>query len=147
MHRVETDGRSGLVPAFPFLRGRSSGFTLIELLAVMAIIGILVGIGFKGYRLAQRQAKEAQAMADLEKLRLALDEYRVEFGTYPGQVAVAAVPRQDFLSECVEGLQWADPWGNAYLYVCTNRFRYRLWSTGQNPELDGDNIESSKSGY
>lgn len=127
----------------------SSGFTLLELLAVIAIVALLIGIGVKGYSLAQRSAKEALALADLEKLGLALNEHRVEFGRYPEQETAGPVPRLDFFSETVEDLQWIDPWGGAYQYLClaTNRFVYRLWSTGQDPEYDGDNIESSTSGY
>lgn len=110
------------------------GFTLLELLAVMAIIVLLAGLGAKGYRLARRQAKEGRAMAELETLRNALNEYRVEFGRYPRQDPAdgfRALPEIGFLTNAVEGAVLEDPWGEPYRYVCTNRFLYTLWSVGQ----------------
>ncbi|MDH3982272.1 MAG: prepilin-type N-terminal cleavage/methylation domain-containing protein, partial [Kiritimatiellaceae bacterium] len=79
------------------------GFTILELLAVMAIISVLIGLGFQGYTFSRRQAKESQARADLEKLRTALDEFRVEFGRYPERTQPGLPPRLDFLTNQVEG--------------------------------------------
>ncbi len=129
------------------MTGRKNGFTILELLGVMAIIAILTGLGVKGYSLARRQAKESRAKADIEKIRLALDEFRVEFGRYPEQSEAAPPPRLDFLTNAVEGLELIDPWGESYRYVCTNRFLYRIWSEGQDADSDADNIEPSKAGY
>lgn len=131
--------------------GVKRGFTILELLAVMAIIAILAALGAKGYSLARRQAKESRAMADIEKLRTALSEYRVEYGRFPeldgdgGFVDMADLGR---VTNLVKDVVLTDPWGNSYQYVCTNRFLYRIWSRGQ----DGvggteDDIEPSRAGY
>jgi type II secretory pathway pseudopilin PulG len=114
----------------------------MELLAVIAIIAILSGLGAKGYSLARRQAKESRAKADIEKLRAALVEYRIEFGAYPTDLS-----NTDFLTHAVEGIEFNDPWGRAYQYECTNRFLYRIWSDGQDDESAADNIEPSNAGY
>ena len=53
------------------MRNKSSckGFTLIELLIVIAIIGILVGIGVPAYKTSGRKANEAAAVATLKTKR------------------------------------------------------------------------------
>jgi general secretion pathway protein G len=130
--------------------GAKQGFTLLELLVVMAIIAILAGLGAKGYSLARRQAKEGQAKADIEKLRTALNEYRVEFGRYPQQQYPAELSRLveiNDLTNLVEDIELIDPWGNPYQYVCTNRFLYSIWSEGQDTETGKDNINPSRAGY
>lgn len=116
------------------------GFTLLELMAVMVIVAIMAGLGAKGYSLARRKAKEGQAVADLQKMRTALEEFRAEFGRYPAQDQLGSVPHADFLSEQVEHLSFKDPWGGDYMYVCSTRFSYGLWSLGQDVENDADNI-------
>jgi general secretion pathway protein G len=126
------------------------GFTILELLVVMAIIAILAGLGSKGYSSAKRQAKESRAKVEIEKLRNALNEYRVEYGGYPDQSlsdSFNSLADIDFLTNTVEGIELVDPWGRTYQYLCTNQFIYRIWSEGQNAETDDDNISPSKTGY
>ncbi len=113
------------------MRRKKRGFTLLELLAVMAIIAILSGLGTKGYNLARRQTKETRAKAELEIIRAALEEYRVEFGRYPKSNKAENLPNLAFITHAVEGVELRDPWGNPYQYSCTNRFFYRIWSEGQ----------------
>ncbi len=130
------------------------GFTLLELLAVMVIIAILAGLGAKGYTLAKRTTKESRAKAEVEKLRAALEEYRVEFGAYPIQDSSALfsdLAQIEFLTNSVEGVQLKDPWGNDYRYQRSagseNRFLYRVWSLGQDEGSDDDDIGSSNTGH
>lgn len=122
--------------------GKKCGFTLLELIAVMAIIAILAGLGAKGYNAARHQAKESRAKAEIEKLRNLLNEYRVEYGRYPATLFDIGP-----LTNSVEGLEWIDPWGHDYQYLCTNRFLYTIWSEGQDSSTDADNIDPSKLGY
>ncbi|MEE9369288.1 MAG: type II secretion system protein GspG [Pontiella sp.] len=127
--------------------GKKSGFTILELIVVMLIIAILSGLGAKGYSLARRQAKEGQAKADLENLRIGLEEFRIEFDRYPQQQSAGQIPRLDFLTNAVEGIEVLDPWGNPYQYVCTNRYLYSIWSEGQDVGEDNDNINPARIGY
>jgi prepilin-type N-terminal cleavage/methylation domain-containing protein len=64
-------------------RRHAAGFTLIELMAVVTIIIILAGlvVGGMGF-VSERQAKE-KAKVQLALLTKALEEYKLDFGTYP----------------------------------------------------------------
>ncbi|WP_372808820.1 type II secretion system protein GspG [Pontiella sp.] len=124
-------------------RGRRRGFTLLELLAVLVVVAVLIGLGAKGYRFAQRQAKESCALAEIGIFGNALNEYRAEYGRYPEQTTadgVSALPELDELKRLAEGVVPVDPWGNEYQYVCTNRFLYRIWSKGQDAINAEDDI-------
>jgi len=61
----------------------SHGFTLIELLIVVAIIGILAAIAIPNFLEAQIRAKVGRVKADLRTYGLAIEIYRVDWGTYP----------------------------------------------------------------
>jgi prepilin-type N-terminal cleavage/methylation domain-containing protein len=65
---------------------RRKGFTLIELLIVIAIIGILVGIGIPAYKSSVRKANEAAAVATLNAIRIAEAKYIIDhkgqYGTF-----------------------------------------------------------------
>ena len=62
------------------------GFTLIELMIVIAIIGILVGVGVFTWKKATRRGNEAAAARTLQTIRDTQADYylghRGEFGTF-----------------------------------------------------------------
>ena len=148
---------------------RLSGFTLVELMTAVAIIAILVGLvfGIAGY--AMRKASHARAVADMEKIKNALEEYRLDFGVYPTNTV--ADDSRNWVSELWQKRQllvlkgWnntsvvyqaVDPWGRDYRYYhdaegslpgrvyATNnnsKFGYDLWSEG--PETNAyDDIKN-----
>src|SRR3989442_12353074 len=67
--------------------GNSRGFSLIELLVVIIILGLLAGL--VGPRLFSRvgQSKQAAARAQIELFSAALDQYRLDVGSYPASAA------------------------------------------------------------
>jgi general secretion pathway protein G len=101
------------------------GFTLIEILVVITVIGLLAAL--VGPRILGRvsEAKSATAKAQLEMLSVALDNYRLDNGSYPtteqGLAALQEKPSRD-----PAPLNWrgpylkrgipADPWGRPYVY-------------------------------
>ena len=68
-------------------RQGKAAFTLIELMAVITIIVILAGlvVGGLGY-VTDKQAK-SKAVVQIALLSKALDEYKLEFGSYPATPA------------------------------------------------------------
>jgi general secretion pathway protein G len=127
------------------------GFTLIELLVVIIVLGLLVGL--VGPRLFGRvgQSKIAAARAQIELLGAALDQYRLDVGSYPttaqGLEALQANPGSatnwggPYLKKALP----KDSWGNPYKYRCCpgQHGEYDLWSEGADnaPGGDGENAD------
>jgi type II secretion system protein G len=59
------------------------GFTLIELLVVIAIIGLLSSVVITSLNSARVRARDAQRIADLHQIQLALELYYADKGFYP----------------------------------------------------------------
>jgi prepilin-type N-terminal cleavage/methylation domain-containing protein len=89
------------------------GFTLIELLVVIAIIGLLSTIIAAPIQNARKKAKDAKKVAEMDSVRLALDQYaEANSGNYPAALtslvpvympvlptwATASVPVRDRLA-------------------------------------------------
>ena len=79
------------------------GFTLIELLVALVILGMLVGLvgpQFFG-KVDSSKVKTAQIQVDM--LKVALQTYRLDLGSYPEQLE--ALWRRPEKSECL--LEWS----------------------------------------
>ncbi|MCB9768618.1 MAG: prepilin-type N-terminal cleavage/methylation domain-containing protein [Candidatus Omnitrophica bacterium] len=63
----------------------SKGFTLIELLIVIAIILILIAIALPNFLEAQIRARVVKAKGEIRALALAMEEYFLDFKTYPSE--------------------------------------------------------------
>ena len=127
------------------------GFTLVELLVVIIILGLLASL--VGPRLFGRvgQSKQATAKAQIELLGAALDQYRLDVGSYPPSSAGLAALVQNpnvpnwsgpYLKKNAVPL---DPWGKPYQYKCCpgDRGDYDLWSYGADgaPGGEGENAD------
>lgn len=127
-----------------------AGFTMIELIVTIMIIAILVGItlGIAGY--ANRKAAEGKARADMENIAHALEEYRVENGSYPtsyegdlndgGLNGPALRALQTSLTNHVPELNFVDPWGRGYMYEDATKYAYELYSEGPMTSIEEDNL-------
>jgi general secretion pathway protein G len=127
-----------------------AGFTLIEILVVIIVIGLLAGL--VGPRILGRvsEAKTATARTQIELIGMALDNYRLDNGSYPtteqGLAAlqekptrepVAANWRGPYLKKAIP----ADPWGRPYGYASPgeqNPRAYDLWTFGRDGESGGE---------
>ena len=62
-----------------------SGFTLIELLVVVAIIAIIAAIAVPNIISTNIRAKVKGVRADMGSIAIALEDYRIDNGSYPPQ--------------------------------------------------------------
>ena len=60
-------------------------FTMVELMGVMAIIAILAGLGVKGMQFASQASSEAATKANMEKIKIILENFKKVKGYYPQQ--------------------------------------------------------------
>src|SRR5262244_165245 len=131
----------------------SRGFSLIELLVVIIILGLLAGL--VGPRLFGRvgQSKQAAARAQIELFGAALDQYRLDVGSYPPSAAGL-----DALVKNPNAPNWngpylkknlvpVDPWGKPYQYKCCpgDHGDYDIWTLGADgaPGGEGENADVS----
>lgn len=110
---------------------RDFGFSLIELIVVMTIMMLISTIGLITFTASNQKARDGKRIADIEKIRLALEMARQVGSTYP--VAVNFVPtvlvNQGFMSTYP-----VDPKTptNRYLYERVNNYQYNLYATMEN---------------
>jgi general secretion pathway protein G len=133
--------------------GSSHGFSLIELLVVIIILGLLAGL--VGPRLFGRvgQSKQAAARAQIELFGAALDQYRLDVGSYPssgnGLDALVKNPNATNWNGpyLKKNLVPVDPWGKPYQYKCCpgDHGDYDIWSLGADgaPGGEGENADVS----
>jgi len=64
---------------------RKEGFTLIEILIVVAIIAVVAAIAVPNIMSASIRAKVSGVRSDMGSIAIALEDYKVDYGTYPIQ--------------------------------------------------------------
>lgn len=92
----------------------NASFTLIELMMVLVVMSILAGITISVSKYAGWRAASAKQDVDLEKIRMALDEYRAVNGEYP----IVGDPKhyaRKFVTECAQ--TGHSPWTNVDLVI------------------------------
>lgn len=117
-------------------------FTLLEILIVLAIIGLLVGLGVTNFDKIFGGAQQDVAHTFVTvSMKVPLTQFRMDMGDYPttaeGLQALANPPQNH--SERWRGPYVADgkipldPWGEPYQYRYPgthNKYGYDLWSKG-----------------
>ena len=120
---------------------------MVELMATILIIAVLamLVLGISNYAAASNEKK--RCLADMEKIRNALDAYRSKYNQYVD--FSGWVTDQRFLNELDnvkegEGVPQLDPWGQAFNYNRISRYNYKLYSMGPdtNSTMDDVNLES-----
>ena len=98
-----------------FRKHRSRGFSLIELMVTIAVVFVLVAIAVPSYREYIRESTIATATANANTLRVPLEDYRLDNGTY-----IVAGDTSYTEAELLTNFDWS-PEGdkNAYTYAVT----------------------------
>lgn len=145
------------LPTRPILR---LGFTLIELLAVITIIVILAGLTVGGMSYVNEKQAIEKAKVQIKLLENAIEEYKLDNGSYPGTTAntpvAGNVSNQLYKALYLDGftnqtriyLPQLDPndtkqgWlggtgvNRTIVDPWGNEYRYRKGTNAQNPDFD-----------
>ena len=124
---------------------RRRGFTLLELLVVMFILVLLAGVVTLAVTKRVEEAKHAKAVADIEVLGSAIDQYHLQNGEYPTTLdALRIKPSGEDLPNWngpyIKKLVPDDPWGQPYVYHVPgehNTDSYDLYTLGKDGNEGG----------
>lgn len=126
-------------------RGRTKGFTLLELLVVLVIIGLLAGLVAPKYFAQLGKSNISIAKAQISSLGKALDQYRLDVGSYPTTEerleSLVAKPQNEprWSGPYLEKAVPLDPWGRPYQYRSPGEHGdYDLVSFGKDGQVGGD---------
>lgn len=103
-------------------RSHAWGFTLLELLVVIVIIGLLAGMVAPRYFDQVSKSNSNIARAQIDLLEKALDQYRLDVGSFPsteqGLAALNTRPQnmEKWAGPYLKKMVPPDPWGRPYLY-------------------------------
>ncbi len=126
------------------LADRQHGFTLLELLVVIVIIGLLAGLVAPRYFDQVSKSNTKIARAQIDALEKALDQYRLDVGSYPtteqGLTALNVRPQnlEKWAGPYLKKTVPADPWGARYVYKAPgDHGDYDLSSLGSDGQVGG----------
>jgi len=106
---------------------RRDYFTLLELLVAIAVIAVLAGLTVGGARFAFQRSEEATIRSRLQKLEMALESYRRDWGYYPVWPYQPYTPSPTFYINAANDFNPANPLrspaGADYLEESTTPFR------------------------
>ncbi len=87
------------------LFARARGFTFIELALGIAILGVLLGIGYPSYQQYVEKTRAQQAISDIRDIDARIQMYWLDNRAYPADLAEVG---KDTMK---------DPWGKPYQYA------------------------------
>jgi len=108
------------------LAKNESGMTLVELMAVIVILGIIITVVAKNIFGQTESARAKTNIIRMEKIKNALELYRLEFGRYPAQLIDIIRPSADvqqsgkLFMKYAEEEELKDVWNNDLQYRSEN---------------------------
>lgn len=107
---------------------------MIELIVVVTIMALLTVIAVVSYSTTNKKSRDSKRMADLEKIRVALELYRQEKGIYPVADAGGSAALTGYLQEWPK-----DPKNYLYYYVRGAGTSYAYTLDGQMEDVGNTN--------
>ncbi len=95
---------------------KKSGFTLIEFLITIAILAVLMVMTFIGWRNHINQARDAERKADLEKIKIAFENYYNDQECFPAEDILQTCDG-DSLNPYLEGIPCDPVFDLPYCYI------------------------------
>jgi len=124
------------------------GFTMIELLVVLVILGLLAGLVGPQFFGKVDSAKVRTAETQVKMLKMALQTYRLDVGTYPKSLTDLRSPPADdkeywrgpYLDENLP----EDPWNQEYQYRLDSKAEqgFYLYSLGIDGVEGGEELNA-----
>ena len=132
-------------------RSGSKGFTLIELLIVVAIIGIIAAIAIPNLLNAIQRGKQKRTMSDMRSSGTAVESYKVDNGTPPNMVGVAAalsVIGPYVEPTFIKKLPAEDGWKNGMKWSHVSATdEYSITSYGKDTKLDSGYVAGATTDF
>jgi len=121
-------------------RRRSAGFTLIELLIVVALIGILAGIGVQAALYAFDVARLGSTVGSMRGVATVVMAYETANSTLPGVGLKTVAEVEPTLRPMGAPVPTTDGWGHDLYYesvLIAGEPTFRVWSYGKDGTPDG----------
>ena len=119
------------------MKKNKKGFSFIELIVVIAIIAVLSVTAILSYGPSQRKSRDSRRVADLEKIRMALEMARQIGTTYPATASVKSVLVPNFMQSYPQ-----DPKTKLdYTYTRLTNYTYSVGASME--DLGSTNIPAS----
>lgn len=128
------------------------GFTLIEILLAITIIAVIASLAMPAFRAATESSKKAEAAAVISTLKMALTQYRAEYGDWPQAIQSFTNSAGDIILGFDAG---ENQWGELYRCLAGNNprklmfgeFQQKIFSssTGEpfiGNETNSDNVKN-----
>lgn len=147
----ETPFETVETPAETEEKRRRNGFSLVELMVVIFIIGLLATVVLINVLPSQDKAMVVKARSDIATLSQAMEMYRLDMASYPGQgeglsalrtpPANLAMPQNYRSGGYVKDLP-TDPWGRPYQYAVPGRngAAFDIYSLGADGQPGGSDL-------
>ncbi|WP_026377039.1 type II secretion system major pseudopilin GspG [Aestuariibacter salexigens] len=127
---------------------KNRGFTMIELLVVLVILGLLAGLVGPQFFGKVDSSKVRTAETQIKMLKMALQTYRLDVGSYPNELSHLQSPpggnAQFWDGPYLDEDLPLDPWNNPYQYRRDSKAPqgFYLYSMGADGTSGGDELNA-----